>query len=453
MAWALVCAFVGVSCDDSDEGGVTTKITLDPATFSLKVGESRTIDAVVEPNPGDLTIAWSSSDPTVATVEGGIVTAVGVGTAQITAEAAGARATSTVTVTAKEVTSVTLDETSLGMKIGEEKQLTATVEPADATDPTVTWSSSDEAVVTVDNGLVKAIGAGTATITAKAGDQVATCEVSVLAAPKVGDYFYSDGTWSDGGLISIDKDGLNAQWAAEKPAPIEGKTVIGIVFQTDPDRIADSEKANGYTNGYVMATKLAHGSDKQTTWYSNDYEFDCLGGSNLSKTCYGLVCGYSDTQTVLETYPGDAIAQCPAFDWTAGIGFGVEAPESTSGWFLPSMGQLWDLAANFGGQEVAEIMKEWQSQDLNILYGYAEENVSYNVIDKVNEVMAKVPADQKEEFAVPSHESYRKTCSVWSSTFNKGGEGGNLIRFGEESIELGAEFMDYDAFARPILAF
>ena len=53
-----------------------------------------------------------------------------------------------------------------------------------------------------------------------------------VAPPKVGDYYYSDGTWSDGGLVSIDADGLNPVWAEEKPAPVEGKTVIGIVFQT-----------------------------------------------------------------------------------------------------------------------------------------------------------------------------------------------------------------------------
>lgn len=52
------------------------------------------------------------------------------------------------------------------------------------------------------------------------------------ADPKVGDYFYSDGTWSDGGLISIDPDGQNAVWAAVKPAPVAGKTVVGIVFNT-----------------------------------------------------------------------------------------------------------------------------------------------------------------------------------------------------------------------------
>ena len=53
-----------------------------------------------------------------------------------------------------------------------------------------------------------------------------------IEAPKVGDYYYSDGTWSDGGLISINADGTSPVWAEEKPAPVEGKTVIGIVAMT-----------------------------------------------------------------------------------------------------------------------------------------------------------------------------------------------------------------------------
>ena len=59
-----------------------------------------------------------------------------------------------------------------------------------------------------------------------------------IEAPKVGDYYYSDGTWSDGGLISINADGTSPVWAEEKPAPVEGKTVIGIVAMTDPSRMA-----------------------------------------------------------------------------------------------------------------------------------------------------------------------------------------------------------------------
>lgn len=77
------------------------------------------------------------------------------------------------------VASVALDANALTLDVNETAYLHATVLPNDATDPSVTWSSSDKAVATVVNGMVKGIAAGTATITAKAGEKIATCEVTV----------------------------------------------------------------------------------------------------------------------------------------------------------------------------------------------------------------------------------------------------------------------------------
>lgn len=81
------------------------------------------------------------------------------------------------------VTSVTLDKTSLTLDVGGSDTLTATVKPDDASNKAVTWSTSNEKVATVDqNGNVKAVGAGKATITAAASDgsgKTATCEVTV----------------------------------------------------------------------------------------------------------------------------------------------------------------------------------------------------------------------------------------------------------------------------------
>ena len=77
------------------------------------------------------------------------------------------------------MTSVTLNQTSASLKVGETVTLTATVKPDDATDKTVTWSTSDASVATVDNGVVTAKKVGSATITAKAGDKEASCLVTV----------------------------------------------------------------------------------------------------------------------------------------------------------------------------------------------------------------------------------------------------------------------------------
>ena len=85
--------------------------------------------------------------------------------------------------TAVAVTSVTLAPSSLTLKEGEKAKLSTSVSPSDATDKTISLSSSSVAVVTVDNyGNVTAIKAGTATITAKAGSKSSTCSVTVTSA-------------------------------------------------------------------------------------------------------------------------------------------------------------------------------------------------------------------------------------------------------------------------------
>lgn len=85
----------------------------------------------------------------------------------------------------KEVTGVTLSETAISMYVNEEKSLSATVQPTDAADKTVTWTTSDAGVAAVSatpvasDVVIKGVAAGTAVITAKAGNKTATCTVTV----------------------------------------------------------------------------------------------------------------------------------------------------------------------------------------------------------------------------------------------------------------------------------
>ena len=82
----------------------------------------------------------------------------------------------------KAVTSITLFKSTLDLVVGQaDVTLNATVKPDDAADKTITWSSSNKAIATVDNGTVHAVAAGNATITAKAGDKTAECAVTVYA--------------------------------------------------------------------------------------------------------------------------------------------------------------------------------------------------------------------------------------------------------------------------------
>ncbi len=152
----------------------------DAKTFT-KAGETLQLTATIYPDSAtNKTVTWKSSDEKVATVdESGLVTAVGNGTADITAttEDGNFKATCQVTVEIPELT-LSLDKSELTLTQTEEQQkLTATVSD---TEEKVTWLSSDPFVATVTrDGTVTAIANGTATITASAGDKTVSCTVEV----------------------------------------------------------------------------------------------------------------------------------------------------------------------------------------------------------------------------------------------------------------------------------
>lgn len=160
-----------------------SSVTLDKKTLTLKVGESSTLTATVLPeNAANKNVSWSSSNTNVATVSKGKVTAKAAGTATITVKTddGGKTASCTVTVIVP-VTGVSLDQKSLSLAQGSTATLKATITPSNATNKDVTWSSSDDKVVTVSNGKVTAKAAGTAivTVTTKDGGKTDSCSVSV----------------------------------------------------------------------------------------------------------------------------------------------------------------------------------------------------------------------------------------------------------------------------------
>ncbi len=161
-----------------------TGITLDKSEASLEKGETLTLKATVTPAGVDTTVKWSTSNVKVAIVNNGKVTAVSAGTATITATTTdgGYKASCKVTVTGSiEVTGVALDKTSATMEVGDSLTLKATVSPSNATDKTVVWTTSSSKVATVEGGVVKAVSAGIATITATTtdGGRTASCKVTV----------------------------------------------------------------------------------------------------------------------------------------------------------------------------------------------------------------------------------------------------------------------------------
>ena len=186
----LLCFFVPfISCTEEIMEPISvTSVTLNSTSMELVEGTTQTLIATVSPSNADnQKVIWSSSNSSVATVANGVVTAIKAGTATITVKTdEGAKtATCNVTVVAKEipVISISLDQTKIELTEGDELTLTATVKPDNATNKNVSWTSSNESVASVTNGVVTAIKSGTAIITVKTDDggKTATCNVTVVA--------------------------------------------------------------------------------------------------------------------------------------------------------------------------------------------------------------------------------------------------------------------------------
>ena len=164
-------------------------VCLNYSYLSLEKGDRRDLSATVCPaNATNKSISWSSSNPAVATVSGGTVRAVGVGSATITARAqdgSGEYDTCYVNVTGDIlVSSITLNHSSYTLNPNGAVLLRESICPTNATNKCVRWSSSDNGVARVnpDSGYVTAQGAGTAIIRATAQDgsgKYAECRVTV----------------------------------------------------------------------------------------------------------------------------------------------------------------------------------------------------------------------------------------------------------------------------------
>ena len=169
-----------------------TGIQITPNGYTLVKGDVKQLSAVVSPADADNTgVIWASSNPNIAAVSAdGRVTAVNEGSCVITAtckDNASISASCTIVV-GTPVTSVALAPNRASMNTGEIILISASVLPTNATNKGVIWSwtSTDGGVITLTNGSVKALKAGTVTVTAKAADNngaQATCIITISGAP------------------------------------------------------------------------------------------------------------------------------------------------------------------------------------------------------------------------------------------------------------------------------
>lgn len=256
-----------------------------------------------------------------------------------------------------------------------------------------------------------------------------------------GDFFLADGN-----LLSKNTDG----------ATVREANVIGIVFCTDASRvdekaISELESKKSNFHALVMATSDA---TPQCTWGNEN--MDETGGPFAKNTdntekMWNNVNGYKETQHIIKTYgpSGNNTLEnkYPAFYYTMNYGTKTndskkhKAPENTTGWFLPSIGQWWTLLETLG-----EINKDHPDLDTfkenqSGTDAYTEKSISGN-IKKLNSCMSNVGGGS----------SFDARSVLWSSS--ESDQDACVVRFGkDDKLHLTLEPKASSHSVRCILAF
>ena len=326
-------------------------ITLNATSTDLIIGNTYKLTAVISPsNATDKTIAWSTSNASVASVtQSGLVTGISEGTASISASCGYVKAVCTVNVKKNTVwvNSITLDKTSISIECEKQEKITATVKPDNATDKTIYWSSSNSQVATVDgNGIVTGKKEGSAYIIAtsyygKDNSQI-TAECQVNVKPKyiaVSSVSLSDSykildigetytlkatitptnatnktvTWksNNSSVATVSSDGLVvalAKGVATITAVAEGKEASCIIDVTNPVSSVVLNKTVLYLNKggssqLAAIIEPADAADKHTiTWSSNKI--------SVASVNNGLVSGIAVGDATITASSGGKSAQC-----------------------------------------------------------------------------------------------------------------------------------------------
>ncbi|MCM1356283.1 MAG: Ig-like domain-containing protein [Staphylococcus sp.] len=181
---------VSKSVSVSVKPALSSSLVINKTELNLLIGGKETLTATVMPeSSGQQSIEWTSSNPDVATVWNGVVKAISIGEATITAsttDGSGLKASCHVTVSPILVSEIILEPETLELKIGKSSQLRAIVTPDYATNKELSWSSDDESVATVSqSGLVTILSDGSTTIRVRTTDGSnleATCTIYGLSA-------------------------------------------------------------------------------------------------------------------------------------------------------------------------------------------------------------------------------------------------------------------------------
>ena len=235
-------------------------VKINSTAKSIALGKTFQLRAWPQPvNATNKAVTWESSNPSVAAVDStGLVTAVKAGTADVTVttEDGGFTAVCKITVVVP-VTSVKINSTAKTLKVGKTFQLAAWPQPTNATNKTVTWTSSNSAVAKVSSkGLVTAVKAGSAVITVKTADggKTAACKITVQAASPATVPVTSVKINSTAKTLEVGKTFQLAAWP--QPTNATNKAVTWYSFNTSVATVSSTglvtAKGKGSTNVRVM---------------------------------------------------------------------------------------------------------------------------------------------------------------------------------------------------------
>lgn len=426
----FVAMFLFASC--AKDPGVSSVDIVQDELF-LTVGESASLDVSVSPESALGMLEWYTCDSSIVVVDDcGLVVSTGKGETEVYVKAGDYSDCCRVVVSGVSVTDVVLSEENLELFVGETASINLVYWPDDAENVEVKWSSLDPEIASVDgNGLVTGLDEGSTEIVASVGNISATCFVAVSKAlPKIGDYYYSDGTWS----TVLDSD----------------KEVIGVVFwignpsEHDPVLAEDHPEC---VNGLVVAT----GGDLQIAWQekywdyivAEDYSQDAYVGKWIDKNTSGFlsiytstgmddnlnkIVGYNNTKAIEmfnsnemnSSWPVTAVEHIVAYRTL------VNAPDISSDWYLPSPKELSLLCTG-----------EWNSNIYDITGTETE------MCNKINGILETIPMSEKlstEENPYMSSSEEEWCYSVYAVYFYNGGL--TIVDKGESSYRV-----------RPVLAF
>lgn len=249
-----------------------TRISMSPESAALEIGETLQLSATAYPtNASDRSLRWSTEDYSVASVStSGLVTARGAGRVWIWARAIdGSGAGNYCVIDVKQptkVTSIELSETERAITIGESFQLAATVLPENAYNKSLSWSSSNNDVATVNRGTITAVGPGECDITCESTDGSsvsATCHI-IVAEPE--QYWLSVIVPNGNFAINV----TDMESVKLRITPDEGYTINSITLDGEVQE---------HDNGDLVLPKLNHNSTLNVVFSSDTHtEVESLGG-------------------------------------------------------------------------------------------------------------------------------------------------------------------------------